>query len=258
MAGNPFDPVLEPLQRRAIQQAYGDRNVRPVRLIVELAEAGELTADGDLVPAFAVKESTARDIGSRYARKRQGLRTSPLSELPPADGIEQMRKRLVSVAEVQLDDVARRAASKRNPSTAKEAADVARLVREIERIGEQGRAGAPAARKGGDTPRTGLAAQALGAARPRRGFDQAEQRATDAQSDAQATQGHDAEDRALHGADEQSETHSAEHTARDAVHGDGTAHGDGVRDDDGDDLDPGQYARRQASELTADGLSYAR
>lgn len=238
-------------QRLAIQQAYAERNIRPIRRIVELAREGELTADGELVPAFEVKESTARDIGARYAQRLAGVRETPLADARPRDAIEQLRRRLVSATDASLGLVEHKMATKKQAANGEELRQLARAVREIAAIPEPGAGGAPAkTAPGAHVPGKGkvdgatsggLAGSVIAAASGgRRGI---EPTAEDAHALASAA--HDVlPDTSTGGYD--AARSAAAPVTENASDGDG----------DGGSEDPGQYVREQiAVGLTAERLS---
>ena len=171
-------PVYTPDQRRAVQQTYGDRNIRPARAIVDLAAAGELTADGHKVAPFTVTESSVRDIGRRYLRKRQKTAQRAIAAMSATDGLDEIRRRLAVVIDEQLSYVERLQARGRHKDVSGEQLrQIGRAARELAALpGPDGKP--PAGRTPGAhdpqqqrTPdgitRGGLAGQILAASRPR-------------------------------------------------------------------------------------------
>lgn len=248
MAGYPR--VLSDQQRLGVQQAYAERNIRPIRRIVELAREGELTANGELIPAFELKESTARDVGVRYAQRLAGVRETPLADVQPRDAIEQLRRRLVSATDASLGLVEHKMATKKQPANGEELRQLARAVREIAAIPGSGVGGAPAKTAPGShvpgkgkldgATSGGLAGSVIAAASG--GRQGIAPRADDEQPTSAA---HDAH---LEQSDSGSDTTRSAAVAVTEKAGDG--------DGDGGSDDPGQYVREQiSSNLTAERLS---
>ena len=98
-------------ERDAMAEAVVDARIAP-RRVVELAARGELH-DGFGAPLepFETNATTIRDLARRLRRRRAGLEVSALAAEPHRDAIEKLRRRLISVADVQL-------AAYRRPSSA--------------------------------------------------------------------------------------------------------------------------------------------
>lgn len=165
-------------QRGAVQQAWGDRNIRPAHRIATLAAEGELTYDGDLVEAFRIPHQTVSDIGRRYLRRREKHQQQLAAQQEPKDSVEMVRRRLAIVIDEQLAYVERRQrANKHATVTGEEIRQIGRAARELAALpGPNGEA--PLTRKPGahdpTTKRTpdkvttgGLAAQILRANEPK-------------------------------------------------------------------------------------------
>lgn len=118
-----FEAVYTDAQRDALAIAYEDRRVRPARLVVDLAERGEL-AEG--LEPFKVHGgvNTVRDFARKLRVRRAGEHSSALAKQPPRDAIETLRRRLVTVCEETLT-----ALEKQKPEQ-----------RDVERIRQLGRA----------------------------------------------------------------------------------------------------------------------
>jgi hypothetical protein len=164
-------------QRGAIEQAWGDRNIRPARRIATLAAEGELTFDGELVDAFVVSCQTISDIGRRYLRRREKHQQRLIAQQGPKDSVEMVRRRLAIVIDEQLAYVERRQQRNRHHTiTGEELRQIGRAARELAALpGPNGEA--PLTRKpGAHDPtskskpdghtRGGLAAQILRANEP--------------------------------------------------------------------------------------------
>lgn len=182
--GGAFPRKYTDEQRDAIAHAWAHLNIRPAERIARLAAAGELTNAGELVPAFHVPAQTVRDIGARYLRRRAGLERSKLAELEPRDAVERLRRRLVSVAEHELDSI-ERAQARKAPIAPERVRGMVRVVRELAALpGLETPPLAPAPEKGKHDTRGGLAGAILRAARasgaPERVNGSAEDPASDA------------------------------------------------------------------------------
>ncbi len=239
-----FPRVYGDDQRKAVQQAYADRNIRPARRICELAAEGALTCDGELIPAFSIKESTVRDIGRRFEQRRAGVRETPLADLAPRDAVEQLRRRLVSAADTSLSIVEDRAARKRQQPDPEQLRQLARAVREIAAIPtldvpagatKPGQHNRQEGRKDSGATRGGLAGQILAsAASEPRGFDAAAE-PVPGPLPPQPVPTY-----------EETQTRAAPRAQTDAQVD--------AQDADGDAL-PGDYVRDQITRLTADRVS---
>ncbi len=120
-------------QRDAIEQAWGDRGIRPASRIQTLAADGELTRNGDLIPAFHIPETTIRTIGARYVRSCEGHIRSKLAVQPPGDAVEQLRQRLVNAVNTEIGRIERKQ-EKRQEVKGEQLRQVARAIREIAAI----------------------------------------------------------------------------------------------------------------------------
>lgn len=167
MAG-AFEEVYTDAQREAMATAYVDRGIKPARLVVELAERGELV---DGLEPFTVhgRENTVRDCARKLRDRRAGRLASEAARQPPRDAIEALRRRLVSAIEHELTAIEReqRKAGKDAGSVDPERLrQLARAVREAALIPEPGKV-APAAKppaeqgKRSNVTRGGLAGRIL-------------------------------------------------------------------------------------------------
>lgn len=159
-----FQRVYSDLQRDAIREAWGDRGIRPAERVAALAAAGELTCAGELVPAFHVPAQTVRDLGRKYLRKRAGLERSATLELPAADQVEAMRRRLVAAVDAELESVERLQARRREVSPER-IRQLARAVRELAALPAPGAPAQAPRPERHRTTRGGLAGQILRADR---------------------------------------------------------------------------------------------
>lgn len=95
-------------QRAAIEQAYLD-GMRPVTLICRLGAAGELKHEGQQVAPFEIPVTSARHIGKRAQKRREGKLATELGDLQPKDAIEALRRRLLSLVDHELSRVEKEA-----------------------------------------------------------------------------------------------------------------------------------------------------
>lgn len=121
-------------ERTALEEAYLDRGIRPVKRIKALAEAGELPYNGAQLPAFTVPLSTIYDLGRTAKQRRSGVIHSELADGDPDDAIEVIRKRLLSVADHETKRLVKAAKRDKTPANAKELQGWARALREAAAI----------------------------------------------------------------------------------------------------------------------------
>lgn len=227
-------------QRLAVQQAFGDRGIKRPKQLVALAAAGELTADGELVDAFTLTESSARDIGERYVKRRARIARAAVADQEPADAVEALRRRLVAVINEQLTAVERlQAAHKHNQIKGEQLRQLARALRELAALpgpdgGKRSRApGAhdPAQGKTPDgTTRGGLAGKIRATTQPRP-IAPVHDDATTEHSDSGEAERSDA-------SDSDARSDQREHS-----------------DHDADSADPGSWARERIAGLRASSVS---
>jgi hypothetical protein len=129
-------PVYTDEQRDAIASAWNDRGVRPASRVVELAAAGELTRpDGSKLDAFAVPEGTVRSLARHARKRRRGDVASRLADETPRDAVENLRRRLVAVADHELQRLERAQRTKpRDAIDVEQLRQVSRAVLEISRL----------------------------------------------------------------------------------------------------------------------------
>jgi hypothetical protein len=123
-------------QREAVAIAYEDKRVRPAGRVAEMAARGELQApNGDMLEPFEIRADAVRTYGARLRRGRRGELKAGLTNAPPRDAIEALRRRLISAADDALKRSERRLRS--NSITTKDvemARQIARLIREAAAI----------------------------------------------------------------------------------------------------------------------------
>lgn len=129
-----FEARYTPDQRAAIAIAYVDRGIRPARAIVELAAAGELTFEGKKLPAFTTNTGTINAFSAKLRRDRAGIGPSRIASLPAREAIEELRRRLVTMADRMLSAEETRAPSKVDPERLRQ---IARAIREAAAIPAQ-------------------------------------------------------------------------------------------------------------------------
>jgi hypothetical protein len=121
--------IYSDAQRAACVAAFALPGVS-AKDVSAMAAAGELSDhDGERLPAFKVPDNTVRDI-ARKARRR-GEQPSPLVAVPPRDAVEQLRQRLVTLADCEVTALEKQREGKRDLNRMFEAA---RVVREASRI----------------------------------------------------------------------------------------------------------------------------
>lgn len=128
-------------QREAVAIAYEDRRIHPYRRVVDLAAAGDLEHNGVKLEPFTIPKSTVSSEVARLRRRRAGEVTSQLSGLPPRDGIEVVRQRLLNSADAMLQVEERKTPEQRNPGRLRE---IARMMREVAAIPGPGEPRPPA------------------------------------------------------------------------------------------------------------------
>lgn len=118
-------------QRAAIEHAHLE-NHRKVADIVRMAAAGELKHNGETLDAFEIPYQSASHIAKRAKRAREGNARSSLAALPPRDAIDELRRRLLSMADHETKRVqAQLNARKPTPMDAELLRKLARATREI-------------------------------------------------------------------------------------------------------------------------------
>jgi hypothetical protein len=106
----------------------------PAKRVLELAAAGELQHDGQKLPAFIIgNTSTVRDWKRRLQQKldREERPSGALEDGPPRDPIEQLRRRLIAVADAELTAIERQPAGQRDVETMRQ---IAKAVHEASRF----------------------------------------------------------------------------------------------------------------------------
>lgn len=88
-------------ERAAVEEAFLAKP-RPAREICERAERGELTYQGELVPAFKIPGSTVRDIGTKAMKRARGEEFSKLVNVPHVDAVEVLRRRMIALTDGEL------------------------------------------------------------------------------------------------------------------------------------------------------------
>jgi len=166
-----FDRKYTDDQVEAATHAYIDRDIKPQRRVLEMAEAGQLiTRDGRKVRPFTMSKYTLRDYIRRERRRRLGGGKASAIENP--DGVlEGMRRRMISVAEAELHHWERQRAGKRDPDQLRQITRLMREIAALPAIGE-GRSKTPGAKVDGQRTdaetKGGLAGSLLAAHRQSR------------------------------------------------------------------------------------------
>jgi hypothetical protein len=140
-----FQAIYTDAQREAVEHAVLDRGIAPANRVAQLAQAGELA---DLEP-FTIPPATIRDMARRARKRRAGELRSGLSDVPAAQAIDVLRKRLVSAADLELERLERkqRRGMRLEPREVETMRQVARILRELAALPDvQRRATAPGAR----------------------------------------------------------------------------------------------------------------
>lgn len=120
------NPVYTPQQRDALGHAYVDLGMKP-REIVAAAADGRLTLHGEKLEPFDVNPVSIATYGKRLLAKRSARSSSNLAALPHRDAVEQLRARLVTVADEVLTAYERQRAEDRDVERGRQ---IVRLVRE--------------------------------------------------------------------------------------------------------------------------------
>jgi hypothetical protein len=163
-------PIYTAEQREALGVAVVDRGISPKR-IVELAAAGQLELDGRRLDAFATNVHTIRDRARILRKRRAGQVKTELEKTAPRDALEQLRIRLVRLADREIAAEERKRAGTSDPERVRQ---LARAAREIAAIPDrtEPRPVAPGAKvpgqgnvTAGGATRGGMAGKILQAAR---------------------------------------------------------------------------------------------
>lgn len=173
-----FARVYSDEQRAAVQQA-AERKVGTDSTVVALARAGELTFDGELVPAFNLTHASAGDIRRRYLKQREKQERKLLAEQSPRDSVERLRQRATVAIGEQLEYVERQQAKgSHSKVSGEDLRQILRAIRELAALpgpqGEPAQGRQPGARAPGEKQapdgrtRGGLGASILATTKPRR------------------------------------------------------------------------------------------
>jgi hypothetical protein len=121
-------------EKHAVSEAYLDRGIRPARRIHELAKAGELTYNGEKLPAFEMPVNSITAYARDLHRRRAGKGRSALADAPPLDAVEALRRRLVAALdhELGLIEDLQRLPRARRPELGERIRATARAVREVQ------------------------------------------------------------------------------------------------------------------------------
>lgn len=142
-----FTKVWSDTQREAVQQAWFVAKIGNMAQIARLARAGELTFEGQPVPAFKVPDATVRDWINGEIRRRQGRDQTELARKPAEDAVEELRRRLVSLIDTDTLRLEKHARERRaTPIDAEQIRKLARATRELAALpgpGEPSRHKAP-------------------------------------------------------------------------------------------------------------------
>lgn len=133
-----FEAKYSKSQKTAVIQATCDRGVKPYRRVVELAAAGELIHtdnDGEdhTLPPFTIPRDTVASMCQQEQRKRSGRLVSVVADQPPREGLEAMRRRLVSVADREIARL-EEATKKKTGAPLDSVTKAARMLRELAAI----------------------------------------------------------------------------------------------------------------------------
>jgi hypothetical protein len=101
VARKPFEAKYTDEQRAAVVDAYEDRKIQPASRVRRLAQAGELSG----LEPFDMPESQIRYLASQLRKKRAGLAVSKVGDMPHRDGIEALRRRLMSAADWLVTEI---------------------------------------------------------------------------------------------------------------------------------------------------------
>lgn len=158
-------------QISACVHAHLDRKIRPKRRILELAEAGQLTArDGRTLKPFTMNPLSFNGFITAERKRRRGPKFGQgLDALDrPDDVMEGMRRRMIAVANDELTFAEKQRRGKRDPEHLRQ---IARLMREVAALPgpKDGRSRQPGHKENGRMPegesRGGLAGAMLAAHR---------------------------------------------------------------------------------------------
>jgi hypothetical protein len=128
--------------------AYLDRGIKPMRVVVDMAAAGQLsTKDGRKVRPFQMSLHTLRDYVQRERRRRTG-RINGHALDNPDDVLEGLRRRMVGLAHAEVAYVEGQKKGKRDPEHMRQ---IVRLMRELAALPKpgEGRGRAPGQKENG-------------------------------------------------------------------------------------------------------------
>ena len=148
-----IQPKYTDTQRDAVRRAGLDLAMRP-KEIQDAAKAGRLTWDGAPVPAFEIPASTAYSIVREERRKRDGRTRSQLLQRPHVDAVEELRRRMVAVADhetARMVDVQRK-----KPNDPLDGEHFRRLCRGLRELASLPEPGTQGERPGAHVPGQGL------------------------------------------------------------------------------------------------------
>jgi hypothetical protein len=129
--------------------AYLDRGIKPMRVVVDMAAAGQLsTKDGRKVRPFQMSLHTLRDYVQRERRRRTG-RINGHALDNPDDVLEGLRRRMVGLAHAEVAYVEGQKKGKRDPEHMRQIVRLMRELAALPRPGE-GRGRAPGQRENGE------------------------------------------------------------------------------------------------------------
>jgi hypothetical protein len=112
-----FQRIYTDEQKAAVAEAFEDRRIRPATRVADLAKAGELRYQGEMLDPFNIEAPTVRHEARMLRKRRAGQLTSKLSDVPARDAVEQLRRRMVNLADAELTVLERQKAGSRNPET---------------------------------------------------------------------------------------------------------------------------------------------
>jgi hypothetical protein len=140
-----FKRVYTDEQREAVVQAWLDRGIRPAKAIRILAEEGELVYNGERLGAFKIPQSNIPSMIAKEVKRRAGRANNPLTALPPADALDNLRKRLLSLAHTEVAKLEReqQKPGKHGDIDLKRLHEAARVVREVAALRQSKGAPAP-------------------------------------------------------------------------------------------------------------------
>jgi hypothetical protein len=166
-----FEQRYTAAQKEAAVHASVDRGI-PGNRILQMAAAGELRDQrGDPVPRFTMPLPTLRSYAHEERKRRRGDTKRPVAQLPHRDAIEQLRSRIVVLADTELERLEKQQRKGTTKLDLQRASQVLRLIREAAALPDRtdARPVAPGARQpstGKRTPgdshtQSGLAKQIL-------------------------------------------------------------------------------------------------